>query len=107
MTSESIPDFPELSENELKVFFTGTYQLGQSVSYLADMLDDDDTLCANLWYHQNNSNILNLRVPSRHRSNKQYRYYVDYVPESTKCAGIRRHIASAPTGLARSGVARM
>ena len=43
VTSESIPDFPELSENELEVFFTGTYQVGQSVSYLADMLEEDDT----------------------------------------------------------------
>ena len=74
--SESIPDFPEPSENELKVFFTCTYQIGQSVWYLADMLDDDDTLSSNLWSHQDNSNILMVRVPSRHRGNKQYRCYV-------------------------------
>ena len=88
MTTESIPDLPELSENELKVFFIGTYQLGQSVSYVADMLDDDDTPSAKLWYHQGDSNILKFPVPSRHRGNEQY---IDYVPESIGCAGIRRN----------------
>ena len=57
VTSESIPDSPELSENEFEVFLTDTYQLELSVSYLADMLEDDDTLSSNLWYHQGNNNI--------------------------------------------------
>ena len=62
------------------------------------MLEEDDTLSSNLWYHLDNSNILKLRVPSRHRSNKQYRCYIDYVPESTGCAGIRRHYCECANG---------
>ena len=33
-----------MTGNDLEVFFTGTYQLGQSVSYLADVLDGTDAI---------------------------------------------------------------
>jgi len=44
MTSGDVLDFPELSEDQLKVYFTGTYQYSQSVSYLAEILDENDRL---------------------------------------------------------------
>ncbi|XP_011873641.1 PREDICTED: uncharacterized protein LOC105565230, partial [Vollenhovia emeryi] len=41
VTSNDILDFPEMSTNDLKILFTGSYQLSQAVSYLAEMVDKD------------------------------------------------------------------
>ena len=98
VTHDSIEDFPGMTENDLKIFFTGTYQLGQSVSYLADMPDDNNAISENLWYHREDTNILKMTVQSRHSSIKEWRCYLDYVPVSTGCAGIRRHYCECPNG---------
>lgn len=34
MSSDILMDFPELSVTHMKILFTGTYQLGQAISYL-------------------------------------------------------------------------
>lgn len=39
VTSGDILDFPEMTERDLKILFTGSYQLGQAVSYLAEMVE--------------------------------------------------------------------
>ena len=71
VTSDSIVDFPDLTEEQLKILFTGLYQLKQAVSYLAEMLDEADTM--NLKYHRDNTNILKLQVQSRHSNANKYR----------------------------------
>ena len=85
---------PGMTENDLKISSTGTYQSGQPVPYLADMLDDNDAISENLWYHRGDTNSLEIKVQSRHRSSEEWRCYVDDVPDSTSCAGIRRAAAS-------------
>lgn len=39
VTSDEILDFPEMTERNLKIFFTGLYQLSQAISYLVEMID--------------------------------------------------------------------
>ena len=87
VTSDSIVDFPDLTEEQLKILFTGSYQLKQAVSYLAEMLDEADTM--NLKYHRDNTNILKLQVQSRHSNANKYRCYIDYVPNSHGVEGIK------------------
>lgn len=41
ITSTDLEDFPEMTERDLKIFFTGSYQLKQAVSYLAETLDSN------------------------------------------------------------------
>lgn len=36
--SHDIIDFPEMTQKELKIFFAGSYQLNQAISYLAEMM---------------------------------------------------------------------
>ena len=36
LTSADVQDFPELTERDLTIFFTGTYQFQQAISYLAE-----------------------------------------------------------------------
>ena len=44
VTADGILDFSEMSERGLTLFFTGSYQLSQAVSYSAVMLDKDGKL---------------------------------------------------------------
>ncbi len=96
VNSESIVDFPELTEDHLKILFTGTYQLSQSISYLAELLNEDGTL--QLKYHRDDSHILKLQVQSRHMGSKKYRCYVDYLPYSISHAGILRYYCECKNG---------
>lgn len=96
MTSDSIADSPDLSEEQLKIIFTGSYQLKQAVSYLAEMLDEEDTMY--LEYHRDHSSILNLEVQSRHSNANKNRCYIDYVPDSRDIEGIRGHYCECKSG---------
>ena len=92
VSSDSVEDFPDLSESQLKIFFTGSYQLAQSVSYLAEILNDDDTL--NLKYHRDDSNILKMR----HINKKKYRCYIEYDPSLDGVDAITRHYCECGNG---------
>ena len=60
ITSEDLLDFPEMTIKDLKLFFTGTYQLKQSLSYLAEMIDDRG--CFDLSYHESMPEIIKFKV---------------------------------------------
>ena len=92
-SDDSVPDFPRMTEEELKIFFTETYQLSQSISYLAELINDDNTI--NLRIHRDNSTILKMEVQSRHIKRRTHRCYVDYAPNSTGLNAIRRVAARA------------
>lgn len=44
LSSTCLIDFPELTEKDLKLLFTGTYQMSQAVCYLAELLDSDNNI---------------------------------------------------------------
>ena len=69
-----------MTERELKIFSTGTYQLSLTVSHLAMMMKADKSI--NLKIHRDDSSVLKIVcVPSRHIRKKTYRCYIDYVPQ--------------------------
>lgn len=68
LTSADIMDFPELSEKDLIIFFTGTYQLSQAVSYLAELMNQDNNINVN--YLKEKPNIVRFEVRSRHINRK-------------------------------------
>lgn len=74
VTSEEILDFPEMTERDLVVFFTGSYQLSQAVSYLAEMLDKDGKLVVE--YAKEETDVLKFKVQSRHISRTSYRCFI-------------------------------
>ena len=55
-------NFPEITKNELKVLFTGSYQLSQAVSYLAEIMDDNGIINAN--FLKENKGIVKFEVRS-------------------------------------------
>jgi len=64
ISSNDILDFPEMTEKDLKILFTGSYQLSQAVSYLVEMMDDFGII--NLQFVKDQTNILKIQVQSRH-----------------------------------------
>lgn len=66
VTSEEILDFPEMTERDLVVFFTGSYQLSQAVSYLAEMLDKDGKLVVE--YAKEETDEMNLDTFLEHHT---------------------------------------
>ena len=101
ITSEEITDFPELTERDLKIFFSGTYQLGQAVCYLAELMDDSNNI--NLEYIKLKPNIIKVLVRSRHINKKIYKCYIEYSPNSIGYGGILRHACDCANGLRTVG----
>ena len=69
-----------MSERNLTIFSTGSYQLSQAVSYLAEMLDKDVKLTVE--YVKEEPNVLKFKVQSRHISRASYRCFIRYNPKS-------------------------
>ena len=86
VTSKEMLDFPEMTERDLVVFFTGLYQLSQAVSYLAEILDKDSKLV--LEYAKEDSNVLKFKFQSRHISRTSYRCFIRYKPNSVGISGL-------------------
>lgn len=96
MTSSDILDFPELTTRDLIVFFTGTYQLKQTISYLAEILDEHDNL--SVGFYKENEKIIRVSVPSRHRNKKNYNCYVEYTPNAIGPGAILRYCCDCANG---------
>lgn len=64
ISSTDVNDFPEMTQQDLKILFTGSYQYKQAISYLAEMMDETDSI--HLQYVRDNSKILKTLVQSRH-----------------------------------------
>ena len=100
LTSADLLDFPELTERDLKILFTGSYQLSQAVSYLAEMMDQSGNII--LYYlkaseNQNNT-IIKILVKSRHVNSKTYICYIDYICHSVSYSSIQRYVCDCPNG---------
>lgn len=96
VTSDDILDFPEMTERDLKILFTGTYQLAQAVSYLAEMVDTDGKL--RIEYVKDESNVLKLKVPSRHISRTAYRCFLRYKPNTFGVSGLTHYTCECANG---------
>ncbi|KYM99014.1 hypothetical protein ALC62_10255 [Cyphomyrmex costatus] len=101
VTSQEIVDFPEMTERDLKIFFSGTYQLGQAVCYLAELIDDSGNI--NLEYVQMKQNIIKVLIRSRHINSKTYKCYVEYKPDSIGYSDVLRHACDCANGLRTIG----
>lgn len=96
LSSNDLLDFPEMTEKDLKILFTGSYQLSQAVSYLAEMVDKDEKV--NLQFVKDQTNVLKLQVQSRHISRKVYRCFVKYKPNSVGILGLLQYACECANG---------
>lgn len=96
ITSNDLLDFPEMTEKELKILFTGTYRLSQAISYLAEMMDKDGKL--NMEFVKDDKNVLKFKVSSRHISKKTYRCFLRYTPNSIGVSGVTDYFCECANG---------
>jgi len=96
ISSDDILDFPKMTERDLKILFTGSYQLSQAISYLAEMVDKDGKV--NLQFVKDQMNVLKLQVQSRHISRKMYRCFVKYKPNSVGISGLLQYACDCANG---------
>ena len=97
LNSNDLLDFPELSLDELKILFTGTYQLSQAISYLAEMMDKDDNVLIE-FYTDETAKLLRLKVRSRHISKRTYNIYIKYNPEENALKSVAGYCCDCPNG---------
>ena len=81
---------------DLKLFFTRTYQLGQAISYLAEMMDESGKI--NVQFLIINTNILKFQVRSRHKSSKEYKCFIEYKSNTNGITGILRYYCECANG---------
>ena len=96
VTSDDILDFPEMTKQDLNILFTGLYQLSQAVSYLAEMVDKDGKI--NIEYVKDGTNVLKVKVQSKHISCKTYRCFVRYKSNSVGASSVTRYTCECANG---------
>uniref|UniRef100_A0A6P7GRD0 Uncharacterized protein LOC114329946 n=3 Tax=Diabrotica virgifera virgifera TaxID=50390 RepID=A0A6P7GRD0_DIAVI len=96
LQSNDVLDFPEMTEQDLITFFTGTYQLKQSISYLAELITEDNKV--DLQFLKETADIIKIQVRSRHIKAKTYNCYIHYQPHSIGTSGIKRHYCDCANG---------
>lgn len=99
--SSDLLDLPKLEIGELELLFTGSYQVGQTVSYLGEMLDEDGTL--SLKFVKDKPEIVRFEVRSRHINAKTYKCYVKYVMNGSGIDAIEGYCCNCANGLRTVG----
>ncbi|XP_025994034.2 uncharacterized protein LOC113004570 [Solenopsis invicta] len=95
LISTHLLDFPEMTEKDLKIFFTGSYQLSQSISYLAEIMNQNNI---NLHYLKKKNDIIKVQIRSRHVNKKRYNCYIHYAPNTIGYNGILRYFCECANG---------
>lgn len=76
VTVDTVVDFPKLTENELRFITLGSYQIKQAKSYTQEHLASDGMY--KLFIHKESTDILRVRIQSRHITSKQYNLWIQY-----------------------------
>lgn len=71
LTTVELLDFPRLNDDQFKIIFTGSYRFSQALSYLAELLDDRNSL--SIQYVKLAPNVTKAEVKSKHINSKLYR----------------------------------
>ena len=80
--------------------FTGTYQLSQAVSYIAEILNPATNTLRVLFLRSSmaSQTFVKFEVQSRHRKSKMYRCYIQYQPDYNNIDGIEGHYCECANG---------
>ena len=100
LSTNSFPDFPILTENEMKLFCLGSYQMTQAISYLTEHYNGIDF---KFKMAPLETNILAAKIQSRHVSNKEYKIFIKYDPNSSGIDSITGHYCTCKAGLRTLG----
>lgn len=100
--SGEILDFPVLDKNDLELFFTGSYQLKQSISYLAELMEEnqspDEIPVYVLRETQTKTKTLRCDIQSRHKNSTKYHCFIKFTPNHNSIDGILEHWCGCANG---------
>jgi hypothetical protein len=86
-----IDDFPRFSLNELKDITLGTYQLTQSVSYVAEHMNENGKYLLEI-HKENDPCLIRARISSRHVNRVKYHVYILYGSYETGVSAIKAYM---------------
>lgn len=101
ISSCDLMDFPEMTEKDLKLLLTGSYQYKQAISYLAEMMDESDNIT--IQFVKDQTNVLKAQVQFHHIGSKVYRCFIEYKPDTIEWSGISRYYCQCADGLRTIG----
>lgn len=81
----SLPDFPQLTEPELRDLTMGVYQLKQAKSYTMEHLSEDGQY--ELMACREKPGLIKVQIRSRHVASKLYNLWIEYSPGLTPISG--------------------
>jgi len=76
VSESTIKDFPQLSDEQLRFLTCGVYQLKLSASYMQEHIDGE----SDIHIFREDSNLLRVKIQSRHTSSKKYILWIRYSP---------------------------
>ena len=101
MDGSSVTDFPKLTKEDIISHITfGTYQIRQSLSYLAEHMNENkyDIMVADKIGNYEDSKLLYAHVQSRHINAVKYKCYFKYLPSIDNVNSIEEWYCTCPTG---------
>ncbi|XP_053378556.1 uncharacterized protein LOC123541039 [Mercenaria mercenaria] len=101
VNDEDLDCFPKLTEEQLRTFTCGVYQLRLSPSYIQEYIDGD----SDIYVHKENANLIRVRIQSRHVSSRTYLLWLQFTASEVtawycKCragarvVGVCAHVAA-------------
>ncbi|XP_051171003.1 uncharacterized protein LOC127287892 isoform X1 [Leptopilina boulardi] len=101
LSSRDLLDFPEITTDDLKIYFGRSYQLSQAISYLGEMVEEDNSL--KLSFLKDEPEIVKFEVKSRHMNRKTYKCYIKYNANEIGIDAIKGHCCNCANGLRTVG----
>ena len=99
LNEAALEDFPKLTENDLEILTLGKYQIAQSLAYISEHYDNHFPLSVS----KIESDIILVKIQSRHISSKKYNVFIRYIPNSNSIDGIKGWTSNCQNGLRTVG----
>ena len=100
INESEIHDFPELTNDDLRLFTLGSYQIAQSISYISEHFEANDFP---ILVSKVERNIIFVKMQSRHISSKKYNVFIRYEPEGSGVDSILEWTCNCQNGLRTLG----
>ena len=101
ISSKDLLGFPEMTIEDLNILFTGSYQTSQAISYLGEMLEEDNSI--KLSYLIACPGIVRFKVKSRHINSKTYMTFIEYDAVDVGISAIKGYCCNCANGLRTIG----
>ena len=103
MDQNSCPEFPKLSEQDLRFITLGSYQLGKASAYVTENIRGTGRYEVHVCTDDDMFGLLRVNIQSRHKSQKQYKVYIKYDQNGEGYDAITGYMCQCKVGLRTVG----